>query len=72
MVSFKGSPVCLAKDYRVIIKQRFPLLKMLDGINAFTEAEEALKKKKKRNFDAYGNEILDLSDLIEIDPKVTF
>jgi hypothetical protein len=72
MVSFKGSPVCLAKDYRVILKQRFPLLKMLDGICAFTEAEEALKKKNKKKFDAYGHEILDTSDLIQIDPKVTF
>jgi len=45
---------------------------MLDGIPAFTEAEEALKKKKKRTFDAYGNEIIDTSDLIEIESKVTF
>jgi hypothetical protein len=45
---------------------------MLDGVPAFSEAEEALKKKKKKKFDAYGNEIVDTSDLLEIDPKVTF
>jgi hypothetical protein len=70
MVSFKGSPVCLSKDYRKVIKQRFQQLKMLDGVVAFSEAEEALKKKKKKKFDAYGNEIVDTSGLCAIDPEV--
>ena len=62
MANFKGSPVCLSNKYRAILKQRFQQLRFLDGGPAFTEAEEALKKKKKRKFDAYGNEIVDLSD----------
>lgn len=70
MVSFKGSPVCLAKDYRAILKQRFQQLKMLDGTPAFSEAEEALKKKRKKKFDAYGNEIKDTSDQIEITSEI--
>jgi hypothetical protein len=32
---------------------------VLDGIPAFTEAEETAKKKKKVKFDAYGNAIVD-------------
>jgi hypothetical protein len=33
----------------------------LDGIAAFTEAEEIIKKKKKVKKDVYGNVIVDLS-----------
>jgi hypothetical protein len=35
---------------------------MLDGTPAFTETEQALMDKKKKKFDAYGNEIKDLSN----------
>jgi len=61
MLNLKGNPVTLTKFYRAILKQRFNTLKILDGIPAFTEAEEALMAKKKKKFDAYGNEIKDLT-----------
>lgn len=44
----------------------------MDGVPAFSEAEEALKKKKRKKFDAYGNEILETSDQIEIVREVDF
>lgn len=72
MINFKGNPVVLSKDYRAIMKQRFQHLVKLDGTTAFSEAEEAAKKKKKTKRDAYGNVILDTSDQIPIKKAVTF
>jgi len=46
-------------------------LKVLDGVPAFTEAEETAKKKKKVKFDAYGRAIVDQSSLIQITRGVT-
>lgn len=64
MINTKGNSVCLNKNYRAILKQNFPLLSTLDGIPAFSEAEEAAKKKRKVKFDAYGNAVVDQSSLI--------
>jgi hypothetical protein len=64
MINTKGNSVCLNKDYRAILKQNFLLLSTLDGIPAFSEAEEAAKKKRKVKFDAYGNAVVDQSSLI--------
>ena len=72
MANFKGSPVCLSNQYRAILKSHFQQLKFLDGVAAFTEAEEALKKKKKRKFDAYGNEIVDTSGQIPVEKDFKF
>jgi len=71
MVNTKGNSVCLNKDYRAIIKQTFQSLKLLDGIPAFTEAEETAKKKKKVKFDAYGRAIVDTDSLIQPAKVVT-
>lgn len=66
----KGNPVVLAKNYRAIMKQTFKDLMKLDSITAFTEAEEAAKKKKKVKRDAYGNVIVDTSNDIPIEKAV--
>jgi hypothetical protein len=44
----------------------------LDSITAFTEQEEAAKKKKKVTRDAYGNVIVDTSDHIPIETVLEF
>lgn len=67
-----GSPVCLTPNYRSILKQHFSQLRSLDGLPAFSEAEEVAKKKKCKRFDAYGNEIRDDSHLLPIEQAVTF
>lgn len=71
MLNTKGNSVCLNKDYRAIIKQTFQNLKVLDGLPAFTEAEETAKKKKKVKFDAFGRAIVDESALIQPTKGVT-
>lgn len=70
MINMKGNPVVLAKNYRAIMKQTFKDLMKLDSITAFTEAEEAAKKKKKVKRDAYGNVIVDTSNDIPIEKAV--
>jgi hypothetical protein len=70
MINMKGNPVVLAKNYRAIMKQTFKDLMKLDSITAFTEAEEAVKKKKKVKRDAYGNVIVDTSNDIPIEKAV--
>lgn len=72
MLDLKNNPVCLTKNYRAIIKQRFQQLVKLDGTTAFTEVEEAAKKKKKHKRDAYGNIIKDANDELPIEQQVTF
>ena len=72
MINFKGNPVVLSKNYRSIIKQRFNQIVKLDSTQAFTEAEEAAKKKKKVVRDAYGNIIHDTSDHIPIEKPFSF
>lgn len=54
------------------MKQRFQSIVKLDGIAAFTEAEEIIKKKKKVKKDVYGNVIVDLTGQIPIEKSVTF
>ena len=71
MLNTKGNSVCLNREYRAIIKQTFQSLKILDGIPAFTEAEETAKKKKKVKYDAYGRVIVDQSSLLQINKEVT-
>lgn len=44
----------------------------LDGTTAFSEIEVAAKKKKKVKKDAYGNIIVDTSDLMAVKNEVTF
>ena len=44
----------------------------LDSVTAFTEAEEAAKKKKKVKRDAYGNIIVDTSGDIPISRELSF
>ena len=44
----------------------------MDGIPAFTEAEETAKKKKKVKFDAYGNAIVDQSEFIQVTKTIKF
>ena len=72
MLNLKGNPVTLTKFYRAILKQRFNTIKILDGSPAFTETEQALMDKKKKKFDAYGNEIKDLTGEIPVEKEVTF
>jgi hypothetical protein len=72
MLNLKGNPVTLTKFYRPILKQRFNTIKILDGTPAFTETEQALMDKKKKKFDAYGNEIKDLTAEIPVEKEVTF
>jgi hypothetical protein len=72
MLNLKGNPITLTKFYRTILKQRFNTIKILDGTPAFTETEQALMDKKKKKFDAYGNEIKDLSSQIQVAKEVTF
>ena len=71
MVNLKGNPVVLSKNYRAIMKQRFQQLKVLDGTQAFSDTEQALMDKKKKKFDAYGNEIIDLSGQIPVEKVLT-
>ena len=59
MIDLKGNPVVITKDYRIVMKQNFPNIAILDGIVAFSEIEIAAKKKKKVKRDAYGNIIID-------------
>jgi hypothetical protein len=72
MINFKGNPVILSKNYRAIIKQRFNQLIKLDSTQAFSEVEEAAKKKKKVVRDAYGNVIHDTSDHIPLEKDLSF
>jgi hypothetical protein len=72
MINLKGNPVVLSKNYRAIMKQTFKDLVKLDTITAFTEAEEAAKKKKKVKRDAYGNVIVDTSGDIPISRGLSF
>jgi len=72
MIDLNGNPVVLSKNYRAIIKQRFPSLVRLDGTQSFSEAEIAAKKKKKVKRDAYGNVIEDFSDQIAIEREFKF
>lgn len=44
----------------------------MDGTTAFSEIEVAAKKKKKVKKDAYGNIIVDTSDLMPVKNEVTF
>lgn len=46
-----GNPLALMFKYREVIKQAFIDLRFLDGIPAFSEAEENLKKKLRKKFD---------------------
>ena len=72
MIDLKCNPVCISKNYRQILKQRFANLVHLDGSHAFSEAEIAAKKKKKVKRDAYGNVIIDTSDFLPIEKAVEF
>jgi len=72
LLDLKCNPVCLSKNYRQIIKQRFPNLVRLDGTVAFSEAEVSAKKKIKVKRDAYGNVIKDTSSFLPIEKPITF
>jgi len=48
MLFLQGNPLSLVEKYKDIIKQRFPDLRILDGEPAFTEAEEAARKKIRK------------------------
>ena len=48
MLYLTANPLQLTPNYREILKQRFQGLRILDGTQAFTEAEENAKKKHRK------------------------
>ena len=52
MLYLTANPLQLTPNYREILKQRFQGLRILDGTQAFTEAEENAKKKHRKRVQA--------------------
>ena len=48
MLYLAGNPLCLTSQYREIVKQRMQDIRILDGMQAFTEQEENMKKKRRK------------------------